>query len=408
MQISEKLFDRKLWEAYLNEKVTEGYLSKQETEELKNFIENEEYLPVCENVREKGVFSVPLMSEINKSGSGKKRLVFTFSREENLVLKMISYLLRDYDHIFPEDLYSFRKGIGVKTAVSKVRKPAVSGRTWSYKADIHDYFNSIDPVRMLERLKTALPEEPDLLRLFENMLTSPYAMFKGEKVTVRKGIMAGVPVSGFMADLYLAGLDRWFLERGITYARYSDDVIVFADSEEEINAYESHILSVIESEGLVINEKKVVRTSPGEETEFLGFTFSEERVSVAPISVSKIKAKLRRKARAIYRWKIRKNAPDTGTVKAYIKYLNRKFYGSPLRGEVTWARWYFPVITDDRELKEIDDYAVECIRYLVTGNHGKKNYELRYETIKELGFTSLVNSYWKFREGRYLMPSGKE
>ena len=49
----------------------------------------------------------------------------------------------------------------------------------------------------------------------------------------RKGIMAGTPLSAFYANLFLSGLDAHFSERDILYARYSDDLIVFAETEEE-------------------------------------------------------------------------------------------------------------------------------------------------------------------------------
>jgi hypothetical protein len=39
---------------------------------------------------------------------------------------------------------------------------------------------------------------------------------------------------------------------------------------------------------------------------------------------------------------------------------------------------------------------IENIRYIATGKHTKANYNLRYETIKEYGFKSLVHSYYSF------------
>lgn len=109
-----------------------------------------------------------------------------------------------------------------------------------------------------------------------------------------------------------------------------------------------------------------------------------------------MKDKLRRKARSLYRWKIRKGADNERTVRAYIRFLDRKYFDNHVRGEITWCRWYFPVITTDEKLKILDRYAISQIRYLYTGKHGKKNYGLRYETIKQMGFQSLVNRFYKF------------
>jgi hypothetical protein len=36
--------------------------------------------------------------------------------------------------------------------------------------------------------------------------------------------------------------------------------------------------------------------------------------------------------------------------------------------------------------------------YLSTGRHCKKNYNVRYETLKKFGYRSLVNEYYKYKE----------
>ena len=41
------------------------------------------------------------------------------------------------------------------------------------------------------------------------------------------------------------------------------------------------------------------------------------------------------------------------------------------------------------------------MRYIAAGNYSKKAYQLRYKTIQELGYHSLVNSFWRFRKGLY-------
>ena len=42
----------------------------------------------------------------------------------------------------------------------------------------------------------------------------------------------------------------------------------------------------------------------------------------------------------------------------------------------------------------------ECLRYIKTGRHNKKNYNLKYEELKKLGYKPLVSEYYKFIERR--------
>ena len=63
----------------------------------------------------------------------------------------------------------------------------------------------------------------------------------------------------------------------------------------------------------------------------------------------------------------------------------------------TWSRWDFPLLTTAESLKKIDQYLEQYLRFLSTGRHTKKNFNVRYEELKELGFRSLVNEYYKRR-----------
>lgn len=56
------------------------------------------------------------------------------------------------------------------------------------------------------------------------------------------------------------------------------------------------------------------------------------------------------------------------------------------------------LLTTDEGLKELDAYLIQYIRYLYSGRHYKGNYRVTYEKIKELGFRSLVNEFYKRAE----------
>lgn len=206
--------------------------------------------------------------------------------------------------------------------------------------------------------------------------------------------MAGVPVSTFLANLYLGELDAHFAGERRVYARYSDDIILFSPSPEELERDIAFIHSFLADMGLVVNPRKESRTAPGEMWVFLGFAFRDGVIDIAPASVEKLKGKMRRKARALMRWKDRKGAPGTSAAKAFIRAFNRKLFEESPEHDLTWARWYFPAISTADSLHQIDLYAQNCIRYLATGTRTKAAYSFRYENMKELGYVSLVNRYY--------------
>ena len=212
---------------------------------------------------------------------------------------------------------------------------------------------------------------------------------------VHKGMMAGSPLSPFLANLYLDDLDKYFEDQCFFYARYSDDIIFFTDTDENRKRLMDEALRIIEEHKLTLNPDKLSYIDPGHSFEFLGFSFNGETVDVSATSFDKIKKKLRRKSRAVLRWKLKKDADPEKAAKVFIRYFNRKFFENPVKSELTWCRWYFPIITTDTSLKEIDHYMQECIRFIYTGKHSKRNFNLRYEDIKKMGYRSLVNEFHK-------------
>lgn len=396
MDILSQMETKAAWLDFLSYRKNGFRLDEAEEKELLAFIDREEYLPILAGIRKGTSFPRPKKAAISKKSTSKKRIVYIYPKKESLVLKLMTHLLlRRYDRLFCPNLYSFRAGHGVQEAIAHLSVVKDMRAMWSYKADISNYFNSIPVERLLPLLKEAIPQDPQVYRFIEGLLLDPMVYDQGTLIAEEKGIMAGCPLSTFLANLYLAELDRLFLEKGWLYARYSDDIILFAPTAEALEARVQVVHQTLAEKGLVINPDKESRTAPGEQWVFLGVAWHNGVIDVAPVSVEKIKAKMRRKTRALQRWADRKNVFGVNAAKAFVRVFNQKLFENPLSNDLTWARWFFPLITTDQSLKEIDHYAQQCVRTLATGKHTKAQYNFRYEQIKSLGYRSLVNEYYK-------------
>ena len=393
MSIIELLNKESTWNEFLQYKIDSGHLTKQEQKELVEYIKNKEYKPIVKGIIDKETFAIPTMKHINKKNSKKKRTVFLFDKKENFVFKALMFLLYKYDDIFSPNLYSFRRNISVKTAINNITVKDIK-TMYGYKVDIHNYFNSVDVEIMTKILQNKIKDDELLVSFVSSIISEPKTYFNGEVITCKKGIMAGVPISGFLANLYLEELDKWFYERNILYARYSDDIIVFGETKKDINKYKEKIKQFLKERKLTVNESKEFEIEPNEKMDFLGFSFADDKVDLSDVALQKIKGKMKRKAKALLRWKTKNKASDERAIRAYIRHFNKKFFDNPKNNEITWCRWYFPIITTDASLHILDNYMVQNIRYIATGKYTKANYNLKYESIKEYGFKSLVHSYY--------------
>ena len=397
--ILNELNQRSVWLEFFEYKLEKDHLSKRDIRELSSFIDQKRYESVVSGILTGGKLSIPKKTLVNKLGGGK-RVVYSFQDDENLVLKLLAYLLYRYDIHQSEGCYSFRKGFGAQKAIHKIiNMPDISGM-WCYKLDIKNYFNSISVPILLSVLEPVINDDRSLYEFLCGMLSENKAIYEGEIINENRGVMAGTPTSPFLANIYLKEMDEYFTQREIIYSRYSDDIIIFARTPDELTDHKTKIYDFLNKYELSVNTSKEKTTEPGQAWDYLGIEYRNKQIDLSSSTKMKLKGKIRRKARALRRWKLRKNANDDQAIKVMIRVFNKKFYVKHNSHDLTWSRWFFPLVTASTGFKEIDSYLQQYIRYIPTGSHGKKNYKTTYGKLKELGYRSLVNEYYKFKNNK--------
>lgn len=396
MGILEELASQQVWEEFLAYRLRKGRFNWHSFDEADRIVEHESYLPMVQHLLQGGQLGLPQKKVLNKMGSSKKRIVYSFSPEEMTVLKVLAYRLYRYDDAFAPGCYAFRRGLSATDALLRLKRQVRGKALWAYKLDIHDYFNSIPVDRLLPQLETLLADDKPLYRFFETLLREERVVQGGAVIRERHGVLAGTPTAPFLADVYLSALDHHFADAGIPYARYSDDIILFAPDRETLERHKAFVLQYIAEAQLLVNPEKERMYAPEEPYEFLGFSCRDDAVDIASGSLRKMKGKIRRKTRALLRWKKRKGIPPEQAMARLIRYFNRKFFEGEDR-TLTWARWYFPVLTRVEGLREIDHYLQQNLRVLATGCHNGANYRIGYDTLKQLGYRSLVHEYYASR-----------
>lgn len=390
----DRLRDDSLWLNYYKLKIKTDFISDKEKKVLEDFVLNKKYKSIVDKIyKGKYSFSIPKKHLINKS-HGKKRIVYTYSDDEMQILKYISFLLYEYDYLFSKNLYSFRKNISVKNAVKSLQVTKNIHNMYGYKVDIKNYFNSINIDILLNNLNKDIKDK-DLYNLFLDILSNKYVMFDNKKIEEEKGAIAGNPISAFLANYYLREIDEYFWKEKVFYIRYADDILIFANTKEEIDSYRKILLDYLKKYKLVVNPNKEHFYDIGEAFEFLGFLFDNNKIDLSYNTVYKIKGKIRRTSRGLRRWVVKNNKDYKEAIKAMNRKYNHKFYGNG-ESELTWKFWFFPSINTVRSLKIIDTYYQDQLRYIATGKHNKKNYRVvPYNVLKDCNYRSLVHEYYK-------------
>lgn len=390
----EKLLCHELWMEFLEYKTSKRLLTPGEERELRDYVQNRKYLPIAERViSDDFAFSIPEKTELNKLGTAKKRVVYRFADDENMLLKMLSYMLYQYEDKIPDNCYSFRRNTGARKAFMNMAGSPEVGSLCGFKSDISNYFNSINIELLMPILREAISDE-GLVRLFGSLLCDDRAIWQGSIIRENRGVMAGTPTSPFFANIYLREMDEYFAGRNVLYARYSDDILIFG-KEEEMQGHIASYYTFLEKYRLKSNPAKEQRFKPGDKWNFVGFDYDNGIIDISDISVRKLMDKIRRSAKSIRRWMLKNNAEPERALKAFNRKFNRKFYTVDSGHELCWCRWYFPVINTPRSLHVIDRYMQDWQRYIVTGKHNKANYKkVSYAMLKAGGYRPLVSAYY--------------
>ena len=396
--IIDLLGEQQTWEEFLTYRLLKGRFNWYEFDEADTYVSEAQYRDVVGRLQRGEPLSVPTRHLVNKMGSGKKRVVYSFPSDEMIVLKAMSFLLYRYDSQLAPNCYSFRRGQTAHGAISHLVRTINNRPMWAYKLDIHNYFNSISIPLLLPILSEVLADDPPLYAFFERLLTDGRARVGDETISEERGVMAGTPTSPFLANIYLREVDHHFAETGVLYARYSDDIILFAPNRETLDRHIGDLNAFLEKYRLEVNPDKVRIYQPDEAFDFLGFKCKGRNIDIADATRRKMKEKIRRKARSLQRWRSKKGIAAEKAMKVLIRYFNRKFFESDDPSELTWSRWFFPIINQTEGLREIDHYLQYNLRYVATGRHNNANYRTRYDQLKQLGYRSLVHEFYGAEE----------
>lgn len=397
--IIKQLTQQDVWEEFLAYRLLKGRFTWHEFYEADRYVEREEYLPLAQRIVQGEGLGIPKKKIINKMGTGKKRVVYSFAPDEMTILKLLAFKLYDYDRWFSPNCYAFRRGVKASDAVFDIIRAIGDQKMWAYKLDIHNYFNSISIDILLPMLKEMMTNDLPLYHFFERMLTNDRVIYNGETIQEKHGVMAGTPTSPFLANVYLKAVDKHFHDAHVTYARYSDDIIIFAPDLDTLEEHKSRMADFLKQYQLEINPNKERIYSPDEAYEFLGFKCHGRNIDISEATAKKTKGKIKRAAKSLIRWSSKKNIEPEKAMKGLINHFNRVFFEDGDTETLTWSRWFFPVINQTNGLKEIDHYLQQNIRFLSTGKHNKTNYKTDYTQLKQLGYKSLVNEYYKYKNG---------
>lgn len=337
----------------------------------------------------------PRQVMIRKRNSDRRRIVYCFNERENFLLKYMTFILMDFDHIHCDSLCSFRTENRTNQFFKNVRETDPNRELYILKNDFHDFGGSLDQDILLRIIKPFFEDDPDFYAFVSWLMTRNEFFCKGELVHERVSIIEGLPIGSFLNNMYLRELDYILESQAKLYMRYTDDIAFFTDSFESCEQALSVIRSYAEKLKLTVNEEKTMIIRPHEEAELLGIQIFEGGFDIGDFAIRKLTGRLKNKCDHLLRRIQSGKCSKERAMQEMIYFYDRIFFGRKVNDhELNWIIHAFPVVTRMDGLKKLDAYAQDCIRICGSGRKTNAKYRIRYKDMVKHGYRNLIHAYY--------------
>ena len=233
--------------------------------------------------------------EIEKPDGGMRLLGIPTVLDRLIQQAMAKVLQSIWDHTFSEFSYGFRPGRSQKMAIEKCRCYVEAGYTHTVDIDLTKFFDRVNHDRLMSRIAQRVHDKRvlKLIRRFLNsgILIGELVEFPGE------GTPQGGPLSPLLSNIVLDELDKELEKRGLHFARYADDCVIYVRSKRAGDRVMQSVSRFLTRKlKLTVNEAKSSVTRPWE-AKYLGFRitrmFGVTRIGIHEKSLRRFREKVR-------------------------------------------------------------------------------------------------------------------
>lgn len=173
-----------------------------------------------------------------------------------------------YRKQFTADTYSCIKGRGIHACASAVKKMLQTdpeGTRYCLKIDVRKFYPNIDH-EILKQMHRNIIKDRRVLAWIDELIDST----EGEK-----GIPIGNDPSRYFSNFYLSPFDHWIKEEKHVkyYARYMDDITIFAASKELLHLLLAEMREYFKTLKLTIKDNYQIFPTDARGVDFVGYVF---------------------------------------------------------------------------------------------------------------------------------------
>lgn len=213
--------------------------------------------------------------EIPKPNGGVRKLGIPTVIDRIIQQALVQKLTPIFEPTFSEYSYGFRPNRRCQNAIDRALELLNQGYEWIIDLDLEKFFDKV-PQDKLIRLVDNMVNDSDVTALIHKYLRAGVLINgKFEETTI--GTPQGGNLSPLLSNIYLNELDKELERRGLHFARYADDCVIFVKTEFSAERVMRNIVTFIETKlKLKVNAEKTHITRPTK-LKYLGFSFIKQK-----------------------------------------------------------------------------------------------------------------------------------
>ena len=213
--------------------------------------------------------------EIPRPNGGVRKLGIPTVIDRIIQQALVQKLTPIFEPTFSEYSYGFRPNRRCQNAIDRALELLNQGYEWIIDLDLEKFFDNV-PQDKLIRLVDNMVNDSDITALIHKYLKAG-VLINGEFEETTVGTPQGGNLSPLLSNIYLNELDKELERRGLHFARYADDCVIFVKTEFSAERVMRNIVTFIETKlKLKVNAEKTHITRPTK-LKYLGFSFIKQK-----------------------------------------------------------------------------------------------------------------------------------
>ncbi len=209
--------------------------------------------------------------EIPKPSGGVRKLGIPTVVDRIIQQALVQKMTPIFEPTFSEYSYGFRPNRRCQDAIERALELLNQGYEWIVDLDLEKFFDNVPQDKLIRLVDNAV-HDSDITALIHKYLRAG-VMINGTFENTDVGTPQGGNLSPLLSNIYLNELDKELERRGLRFARYADDCVIFVKTEFSAERVMRNIVTFIETKlKLKVNAEKTHITRPTN-LKYLGFSF---------------------------------------------------------------------------------------------------------------------------------------